>query len=519
MISVQVDLRLKEKQVILSPNTVFSESEQKTLKELGYRANNKGQFIGGYDVYNLTKGLFKAVESEAIVNYLKELEKEAETNNTLLNLYMDTKCPLPLYPFQREFVLWFNNPLKTRSSVMNCCEPGLGKTAMSLAAVLGKEKETPLIILCPKNAIGNWIKHLKMFGYTLPVTDSFNPEEKGACILTYESLPPLKSEANEKKRFMENFKLLPNTVLIADEFHKCKNSKAKKTKRFNKLFKLIKAKEGKCIALTGTPIMSYESDLKTLLNNIDLFKYTFGKADVFNKLYGGEFNWATKRMTWNPELRQSEEIKKRISSVVFMKKKKDVYEQLPEIIETKILLDLSIPKEDKKLLDSLNSNNPTDIKMYQKIRASLAKAKFNRALETIEDYEEQEKTIIVFSWFKETVELLGKRKGWKYVTGDTPAKEREKIFELINEGKYNGAITIGAGSMAANIPNVDTALFIDLSLTPGDNDQARGRIDRISNIKDKLHYVYFITDHPFEKAQYKNLMNKISLINDAFDWT
>lgn len=517
MISAYADLRVKEKQVILSPiNDKFSDEEKSTLSDLGYRANLHGHCITGYDTYNLTKGLLNVQESVALAEYLQELVKASESNYIKLQSYLENDAPMKLFDFQKEFVYWFNDPLKCRNSVMNCSEMGLGKSPMSMAAILGPNPSTNLIILCPKNAIGNWITHLEIFNYSLPIhVGSFKPEERGCSILTYESLPPIKKEANEKKRFIEDYKLPSNMVIIADEFHKCKNAKTKMTKRFRKLFKKVTEKGGKCIALTGTPIMSYESDMKTLLTNVDLFKCTFGKASVFDQLYGGEFDFARKKYVWKPDRRNPEEIHRRLSHVVFIKKKKDVYSQLPEIIETKIKLDLSIPKEDKKLLDTLNTNDKNHIREYQRIRAALAKAKFNRALETIEEYEQQEKKIIVCSWFKETIEELGKRKGWKYITGDTPALERDKIAKEINDGKCNGAITIKAGSTALNIPNIDTILLIDVSLTPGDNDQILGRIDRISNIKPKLHHVYFITDHPFELKMYDNLLMKRELINDS----
>lgn len=520
MIHVHADIRIKEKQVILSPippKVSFDEEEKSTLSDLGYRANMYGHVISGYDTYNLTKGLLEVEESPGLTQFLQDLLEASLASLNALKLYLDSGAPMNLWEFQREFVYWFNDPLRCRSSVMNCCEPGLGKTLQSLTAILALNPEANIIILCPKNAIGTWIKHLKIFNYKLPVhLGQFKPEENGCSIITYESLPPMKKEANEKKRFLEDYKFPKGMFIIADEFHKTKNSKTKMTKRFRKLFKLVvKDKGGKCIALTGTPIMSYESDMKTLLTNVDLFKCTFGKATVFDQLYGGTFDFARKKYTWNPKNRQPEEIHKRLSHVVFIKKKKDVYSQLPEVINTYIKLDLTVPKDDKKILDKLNPEDKQSLREYQRIRTALATAKFNRALETIEEYELQEKKIIVCSYFKDTVITLGNRKGWKYITGDTAPLERDRLADGCNNGLWNLAITIGAGNTSLNIPDIDTMLFIDLSLTNGENDQVKGRIDRISNIKPKLNYVYFITDHPFELAMYENLLGKEQLVADS----
>lgn len=396
-------------------------------------------------------------------------------------------------------------------------------TCMTLASVFSVNKEAPLIILCPKNAVGTWIEHLEKFEYPLPVkVGKFEPG-MCACILTYESLNPEKKEANPKKRFLEDFlKDIPKgTVLVADEFHKTKTKMALMSKRFRMLFKLVKKKEGKCIALTATPIMSYQDDLKQLLMNLDLFNVTFGKADVFNELYGGTFNWATKKIDWDPKKRNPEEIQKRVKSCIFLRKKKDVIEQLPEKITTYITLDMALGKENNKqldeLLENINNLNQSHISSYQKIRHDLALVKSKLALETIEEYEASEKPIIVFSDFKDPIKDLGKRSGWRCITGETDPADRTKYVKEMNDKKLKGlAITIGAGNNAISLPEIDTALFIDLSLTTGNNYQARNRNDRISNIQEKIHYIYFVTSHPFEKKMYELLLQKEEINTDTF---
>ena len=531
MISVHADLRLKEKKIILSPNVCFSKKEEDTLRTLGWRQNVHGQFLSGYDTYLKCKDQLEAKESAALTKYLEELQAASKAQLASVEAYMDTDCPFKLFEYQKDFVRWFNDPLKTRTSVLNACEPGLGKTAMSLAAILSTNKETPLYIICPKNAVGVWIEHLKLFNYKLPITiGKFAPEKNGnCCILTYESLNPTQKEANEKKRFMENFlKDIPkNPVLIADEFHKCKNRETKMTKRFKALFKLVQKRQGKCIALTGTPIMSYSQDLKTILNNLDLLKPSFGNTSEFDKLYGGEFDWKTKRMIWDESKRQPEIIKAKVYDVMFLRKKKDVIDQLPEYIDSFIDIDLAIDKENSNVLNSLFTKyagmedllivSDSDIKLYQKIRSSLALAKYELALDTIKEYEEANIPIIVFSCFVPPIEALGKRKGWKCIHGKTSPEDRTHYKNLINEGKLKGlAVTIGAGSTALSIPGVDTSLFLDLSTRPGDNKQARMRTDRVNHIKEKLNYVYFRSNHPFEVKMITMLLAKEKLVLDSY---
>lgn len=527
LIPVYADIKEKEKKVILSPiQGNFSKDDLDTLKRLGWKGTSVGTLISGYDTYNASKAQFKATESEALTEYLKFLDEASRAQLEAVEKYLNEECPFKLFQFQKEWVRWFCDPLQTRYAAMNACEPGLGKTVQTLASIMAINKEAAMIILCPKNAVGVWIEHLDKFQYQLPVRVGKLEPCKGACILTYESLNPEEKEANAKKRFLEDFlrDIPKGTILVADEFHKTKSKNSLMSKRFRKLFKLVKKKEGKCIALTATPIMSYQDDLKQLLMNLDLFNITFGKADVFNELYGGTFNWATKRVDWDPNNRKPEEIQKRVKSCIFLRKKKDVIDQLPEKITTYITLDIPIGKENNKqldlLLDNINGLSKDDISSYQKIRHNLSLVKSKLALETIEEYEASEKPIIVFSDFKDPINDLGKRPGWRCITGDTDPKDRTIYVKEMNDKKLKGlAITIGAGNNAISLPEVDTALFIDLSLTTGNNYQARNRNDRISNVQEKIHYIYFTINHPFEKKMYELLLEKEEINTDTFGTT
>lgn len=498
-----------------------------SLKQEGYRSSGKGELSCTHDIYLSTKHMLGNIyESEGVLKFLSSLKALEEKNNLTIKNYLDKNLgPFKLFPYQEEFVYWYNDPNESPYACFNAAECGLGKSVMCLTAIFATKPNCPLIILCPKNAVGVWTWHLKKFNYSLPIELGFKPGNC-ACICTYDSLPPKIEEAIANKQALKDYKssILSETVLIADEFHLVKNPKAIKTGRFRELFKYIREKNGKCIALSGTPLLNRCSEFKALLDNLDLFKKTFGNAVNFYDLFGGEFNPYLRRMVWDESKRKPEEIKERVKKVLFIRKKEEVLTQIPEKINTVIPVEItkkSLVKE-LNLLSSKFKNveeffkDKTAFTQYSTNKHTLAMGKLKILLEKVEYFEEVGKPIIVFSDFVEPVRIVGGRQGWGAISGETSAKERTRLQEAFNKGELKGlAITIKAGGTALSLSHTDTILFLDLNLVPGLNVQAKNRIDRVNKQHQSLSYLYFLADHPFEKALLELLQAKEQLINDV----
>lgn len=527
MIAVNYDSNTKK----IKLNGSFPLELVNSLKKVGYRSSGKsGELTCSSDIYLNTKSMLGTIyESEKLLLFIQSL-KELELENKLkVKEYIDTKQgPFTLFKFQEEFVHWYNDPSRNSFSCFNALECGLGKTVSTLTAIFSTKPNCPLIIICPRNAIGTWKWHLEKFKYSLPIHLEFKPGEC-ACICTYEAIPPRIEEALEKKSPLKDFKkdIIAETVLIADEFHLTKNPKALKTLRFRELFKYIREKNGKTIALTATPVLNRPVELKILLDNLDLFKKTFGNANNFYELFGGEFNYHLRRMIWDTSKRKPEEIRTRVHEVLFIRKKSEVLEQLPERIDTFMPVEIG-KKSLKKELDAFQARfkdatsllqriSKVDLVQYTLCRQALSIEKYKNSLETIEHFEEAEKPILVFSDFLFPIDSLGSRPGWKSITGATSALKRTEYEGLFNAGRLKGlAITIRAGGVALNLPSTDTVIFLDLNLTPGLNTQARQRNDRVNKFQEKLNYIYFYTNHPLEKSMMKLLSEKTSLESDIF---
>lgn len=517
----------KTKKVYIYGN--FSSKTEKTFISCGFK-RKQSIFYGNY--LNWLK--YASIEpdhnifiNEDMKNHLLTIKDTYVDNKDLVSKYIEEECPIKLYEFQKEFVNWFHDPLRTINCSFNASEMGLGKSFMALAASFSLNKDQQIVIFSPKNGIGNWIEHLHLFGYDKKIDKKFNVNpEMGINILTYDSLPPLIEEANKKKRSLEDYKkdIPKNLIIIADEIHLIRNTKAKRSKKFIKFINMVKAKGGKIIALTGTPILNRPEEFKNILNTLDLLKISFGNISNFNKHFGIEYNHYLGRNEYDPNKRNPMAIKEAVKFILFRKTREEVLDQLPDINNKNIIVELNndkIKKELDKYLFSkwdIDKLTNTQLAEYTKTKSMLAEYKLPYLEELVESYEDADKPVIVFSCNKQCVETIGNRIGWKYIHGDISPNKRQEYVNMFNRGELKGlSISIRTGNAALNIHGTDTAIFLDLDVVAGYNAQAKARINRISSQKSSLNYVHIISTHPFERDMHNLLLSKESLTQDVVD--
>lgn len=235
-------------------------------------------------------------------------------------------------------------------------EPGCGKSAVAVNILRHKYAEhggiLKTLVACPPIIINVWKQQFLMH--------SKIPEDQVVCLTgTGKNRLKLflKSIEEGKKIFVINYEttLMPAVynellkfsfdVFVGDEIHRCKDSRAKRTKR-------IMALADKCryrLALTGTPILQSLLDLYSQMRILDGGQ-TFGKSlVVYRSTYMVDVN---ARMPshihfpkWEPKPGALEEINRKISPIASVLKKEDCLE-LPEFIQQTIYFELS--KEQQK---------------------------------------------------------------------------------------------------------------------------------------------------------------------------
>ena len=117
----------------------------------------------------------------------------------------------------------------------------------------------------------------------------------------------------------------------------------------------------------------------------------------------------------------------------------------------------------------------------------LAISKVPAAISIIEEYEEAEEPLIVFSSMRGPIDSLIERDGWEVITGGITSSARGPIVDKFQKGGLKGlGLTIGAGGVGITLTTGAYALFVDLDWNPANNSQAEDRIHRIGQSRPQL---------------------------------
>jgi len=411
-------------------------------------------------------------------------------------------------------------------------EMGTGKTVQSLSALPSNSK---VLIIAPACVKYNWAKEIQRWrsDFSSKVVigkDNFTfPNDNEVIICNREVLPDFflthKTGETYSKLDPEIIAKLKTTIVLVDEAHQFKGTKTSAHRKLANIARHAK----KVWALTGTPLLNRPMDLWGVLKACNMENAVFGgngksAFDFFTECFSavrGRHGYVWGKPTHIvPAL---------LSKVHICRKRKDVLSQLPDKIYTDLEVELGSSKLDskiKKKLDDLNrefSEFFTNQKLppfhaFSAIRADIARSRIEPMLEYVNDCEEQEIPLLVFSAHLDPLDALRGRPGWGIIDGNTKAEDRLKIVDLFQSGVLNGiGCTIKAAGVGLNITRAWKALFVDMDWVPANNWQAESRILRIGQKSDKVEIVRFFSNHPVDRRLMELLTSKTELIKETFD--
>jgi SWI/SNF-related matrix-associated actin-dependent regulator 1 of chromatin subfamily A len=452
-------------------------------------------------------------------------EALVETVSTAREELKDGGADIPkeAHAYQIEGILF----LRSHPGAILGDDPGLGKTLQALIALPERARA---IIVCPATLKRNWQREAnggvgrKAWRPDLRARvmegrqESISPPNLGEILIyNYEILPDEESIKATIGRYKEE---LLETFLIVDEAQAVKNYQSKRHKQIRALSKAC----GSTWLLTGTPLMNHPPDLRGLLEAGGMFKDTFRSPQNFIKAFHG------KQMKWGgykfgkPEPWVSDVLKnvmlRRTKAEVLPQLPPKVYQDIPtEAGSTDKDLQLRLDEAWKTHKDRIKKGSLPPFEEFSKIRADLASAKIPDMLAFIEQCEENEEPLIVFSAHKAPILKCGERKGWDAIHGETKNEDRQKIVERFQHGHLKGvAITIAAGGTGLTLTRSSTVLFVDLDWTPSANVQAEDRCHRIgSEGHESIRIVRLVAEHPLEQHVHKLLTEKSATISAAID--
>lgn len=139
-------------------------------------------------------------------------------------------------------------------------------------------------------------------------------------------------------------------------------------------------------------------------------------------------------------------------------------------------------------------------------------------LEYIENAEEQDVPLVVFSAHLGPLDALLFRPGWAVINGLTSPEKRQEIVREFQAGNLKGlGVSIQAGGIGINLTHAWKGIFVDLDWSPAANWQAEDRLARIGQKSNKVEIVRMVSDHPLDLHLQKMLVDKMDTIYKAID--
>ncbi|MEI6855925.1 DEAD/DEAH box helicase [Psychrilyobacter sp.] len=534
--SIQLGLLSKKKYVKLSDDGIINLADKK-LKELEGILAELDKGLGTQEISEFTVSKLGLISPNLNLKNIGDLKIER-----LLKILKKDKIEImpknidaSLRCYQKEGYDWMKKLHDSRLGGILADDMGLGKTlqAITLLTKIHSNKGVSIVI-APTSLTHNWLKEIKKFSPKLnAVIIEGTPKERTDLLNNFKNGVILTSYGSFRKdiEIYENIEFL---TAILDEAQHIKNNGTLIKKAVKKI------KSSSRFALTGTPIENsifelwsiFDFVIPTYLHNKEKFKNKYGKK-------------IDQEMDGNSLIN----LKKMIKPFILRRTKLEVLKELPEKIETNMILGMdSIQKkyylsylsqfkgelEECLEEDGFNKSRIKILALLTRLRQICCtpelfienykgrSTKVEALLELLEEFKSSGHRVLVFSQFVKTFEIIKKQLDPKKITyfqidGSTQAKKRLTMCDDFNDGEKDiFLISLKAGGSGLNLTGADVVIHFDPWWNPAVEVQATDRAHRIGQDK-VVQVIKFITEGTIEEKIIKIQENKSKLINFMVD--
>ena len=394
---------------------------------------------------------------------------------------------------------------------------GLGKTTSTIIAALESNSKKVLII-CPATLKINWKREIENYSdKSIYIAESKNfSTEADFVIINYDIIKNFHDpkKKNESQVLASNFDLV-----IIDEAHYIRNGTAQRTKLINDIVKNTE----RLWLLTGTPMTSRPIDYFNLLSIIDSPVAKNWMAYAIRYCSGYQFNVGGRKI-WNVTGASNlEELRDRTLGLTLRRLKENVLD-LPDKIITPVYLRLKSKLYENVMGEYYDwyDKNPDESKSLTvqfskltKIRQIIADEKIEQTIELAENILEQDKKVIIFCNFTDSLNKIAEHFGKAAVKLDGSMSKPNRQ-NSVDQFQDNPKIKVFVGNIKAagvgiTLTAAEAVIMNDLSFLPSDHAQAEDRAYRYGQKNNVLVY-YPIFENTIEGIIYDILNNKKQVI-------
>ncbi len=394
---------------------------------------------------------------------------------------------------------------------------GLGKTTSTIIAALESGSKKVLII-CPATLKINWKREIENYSdKTIYIAEGKNFSTDADFVITNYDI--IKNFHDPKKKDDSQVLTANFDLVIVDEAHYIKNATAQRTKLINDIVK----KTERLWLLTGTPMTSRPMDYFNLLSLVDSPVSRNWMAYAIRYCAGYQFNVGGKKV-WNVTGASNlEELRDRTSGTILRRLKENVLD-LPDKIITPVYLKLKSKQYEEVMGEYYDwyDKNPEESKSLTvqftkltKVRQIIADEKIKETIELAENILEQDKKVIIFCNFTDSLNKITEHFGKAAVKLDGSMPQHERQYS-VDQFQDNPKVKVFVGNIKAagvgiTLTAGEAAIFNDLSFLPSDHAQAEDRSYRYGQKNNVLVY-YPIYQNTIENIIYDIVNNKKKVI-------
>ncbi len=482
--------------------------------------------------------LYRAIQLEqaARENNLQFLQKSGDYRTFIKTIREPQRleCHYPatledtLRDYQKTGFKWFKALASCGFGGILADDMGLGKTLQALAFICSERENNPapVLIVSPSSLIFNWKAEAEKFTPYLKTRVIYGTKrERKELLSTAGREDMLITSYALLRRDIDLYKGLKFSHCILDEAQNIKNPHSQSAAAV----KRITARN--FWALTGTPLENSLTELWSIFNCV-LPGY-LPSLNRFAKQYGGNGS------------KSSENLARKVSPFILRRLKKDVLEELPPKIESRMFSELT--REQKKLymayVENIRQRAVEEIYRhgFEKSRililAGLTRlrqicchpllfvenyrgesGKLLQLQELLRETIDSGHRILLFSQFTGMLKIIQKmiqteKRRYFYLDGSTKTPERMEMVQAFNNREKDiFLISLKAGGTGLNLTGADVVILYDLWWNPAVEDQAADRAHRIGQEK-TVQVIRMIAMGTIEEKIYELQQKKKDLID------
>lgn len=372
-------------------------------------------------------------------------------------------------------------------------EMGLGKTVEAIAAMAHLQSEGAHYfgVVCPASVLINWcreiVQHSNLKPYQVYGGDRKTQlaqwtQNGGVAVTTYETIKIMTIPPNI--RF---------DMLVADEAHYAKNPEAQRTQALRKLT----FRANRVLFMTGTPLENRLDEMRNLISYL--------QPELAAGLNTMDF-------LTGPDL-----FRQRIAPVYLRRNREDVLTELPELVQVEEWVDFG-STELQSYRQAVQEGHFMHMRRVAWTGGSAAASpKLNRLLEICEDAEENDRKIVIFSFFRDVISSVSHALGQRTlepITGSVSPARRQQIIDDFTNSPAGTALVcqVQAGGVGLNIQTASVVIICEPQIKPALETQAISRAYRMGQTHSVVVH-RILTENSVDERMMEILNNKQQLFD------